>query len=124
MHQPSLQISMFSASASPSPSAAKAPSCLTLVRLPARLDVSQTAEVLGFQPHDIAILVAGKLLKPLGRPAANSIRYFATVFIFQLSQDPEWLDKATRIISQHWRKKNQKVRRKSTGLSGDSGGEM
>jgi hypothetical protein len=93
---------------------------LSLVRLPARLDVNQTAEVLGFQPHDIAILVAAKLLKPLGRPAANSVRYFATVYISELSQNPDWLDKATRVIGQHWQRKNYMARANRESVSNAS----
>jgi len=80
--------------------------CLNLIRLPARLDASQTALLLGFQPHDIPILVSAGLLKPLGRPAANSIRYFASVDIDRLREDRDWLDKATRTISRHWQEKN------------------
>jgi hypothetical protein len=37
-------------------------------RLPARLTAEQTAWVLGCQPHDVPILMAARLLKPLGHP--------------------------------------------------------
>jgi hypothetical protein len=84
--------------------------CLILYRLPARLDAAQTAALLGFQPHDIPVLTSSGLLKPLGRPAPNSIRYFAAVEIDRLREDREWLDKATRAIGRHWQEKNQTVR--------------
>ena len=41
-------------------------------RLPARLSTGETAVLLGFQEHDIAPLVAAKLLAPLGKPATNA----------------------------------------------------
>jgi len=46
-------------------------------RLPGRLNPSETALLLGLQEHDIAALVTAKLLVPLGKPAANSPKYFA-----------------------------------------------
>jgi len=51
---------------------------LTCNRLPARINVEQTAFLLGFAEHDIPILVRKKLLKPLGDPASNAPKYFAT----------------------------------------------
>ncbi len=36
--------------------------------LPARLD---TAQYLGFEPHEIPMLIAANLLNPLGKPARN-----------------------------------------------------
>ena len=48
-------------------------------RLPARLSTGETAVLLGFQEHDIAPLIAAKLLAPLGKPAPNAPKYFATV---------------------------------------------
>lgn len=78
-----------------------------LYRLPARLDAAQTAALLGFQPHDIPVLARLGLLKPLGRPAPNSVRYFAAVEIDSLREDREWLDKATRAIGRCWQEKNR-----------------
>ncbi len=75
-------------------------------QLPARLTVLQTAWVLNFQEHDIPVLVAAGLLKPLGNPAANGIKYFATVEVLALAKDPLWLGKATKAIRDHWRTKN------------------
>jgi hypothetical protein len=37
--------------------------------VPARLDATQTAWFLGFEPHEIPRLVTAGLLKPLGHPA-------------------------------------------------------
>ena len=45
-------------------------------RLPARLSTGETAVLLGFQEHDIAPLIAAKLLAPLGKPAPNAPEIF------------------------------------------------
>jgi hypothetical protein len=42
--------------------------------LPARLDAKLTALVLGFQEHDIPVLIAAKMLKPLGKPVPNATK--------------------------------------------------
>jgi len=85
-------------------------SILTAPRLPARLDTNQTAKLLGFAPEHIAILVAHDLLKPLGKPAANAPKYFATVEVEQRAEDSEWLHKATKTLSNHWAHKNRNRR--------------
>lgn len=82
--------------------------CLNLFRLPARLDGRQTASFLGFQPHDIPVLIAAKLLQPLGKPVANASKYFATCVLEELRSNPDWLDKASRTISRHWQAKNER----------------
>jgi hypothetical protein len=73
---------------------------------PARLTAEQAAWVLNCQAYDVAILVMARLLKPLGSPAANSVKFFATADILELSKDRTWLAKLTNTIGQHWREKN------------------
>ncbi len=80
--------------------------CLNVFRLPARLDARQTASLLGFQAHDIPVLVAAKLLDPLGKPVPNAPKYFATCVLEELRCNPDWLDRASRAVSRHWRAKN------------------
>jgi hypothetical protein len=80
---------------------------LTLVgQAPARLTVEQVAWVIGCQPHDVPILVSTKLLKPLGNPPPNGIKFFATADILELMKDRSWLAKITNTVCQHWHKKN------------------
>lgn len=79
-------------------------------RLPARLTTGEAAIVLGFQEHDIAPLVAAKLLTPLGKPAPNAPKYFASVDILTAAEDREWLSQATRTLSKHWHGKNERKR--------------
>jgi hypothetical protein len=77
-----------------------------LGQLPARLTAEQAAWVLNCQPHDVPILAAARLLKPLGNPAPNGVKYYATIEIVELAKDRTWLVKATNALNQHWQKKN------------------
>lgn len=77
-------------------------------RLPARLNTSEAALLLGFQEHDIPVLIAARLLTPLGKPAPNAPKYFAAVDVFAASQDREWLAKATMALAKRWREKNSR----------------
>jgi len=83
---------------------------------PARLTAEQAAWVLGCQAHDVPILVSSRLLKPLGNPAPNGIKFFATADILELVKDRSWLGKLTNTINQHWQKKN--AYQKSHSLNG------
>jgi len=74
--------------------------------LPARLDAKMTAEVLGFNEHDIPVLVTLGLLEPLGKPAQNARKWYARAQITQIAEDPKWLNKATNTLYQYWQKKN------------------
>jgi hypothetical protein len=75
-------------------------------RLPARLNVSETAVLLGFREHDIAALVSAKLLTPLGKPAQNGPKYFAAIEILRRCEDRTWLSEATRAVANYWLRKN------------------
>lgn len=83
---------------------------MLLGRLPARLNVEQTAWVLNCQAHDIPNLVSAKLLKPLGNPPQNGTKYFATKEVLEQTQDEKWLHRVTATISQHWQKRNARKR--------------
>jgi len=90
---------------------------LSWSRLPARLDVEQAAQVLGFLNHEISILISVGLLRPLGRPAPNGHKFFSTAEVLELSQDRAWLDKSTRAVATHWRERNQKLQTRTTSAS-------
>src|SRR5947207_10792831 len=66
---------------------------LSLPVLPGRLTPAEAAWRLGFEPDHITVLVSLGLLKPLGHPAASTIKYFASVEIEALRNDPKWLAK-------------------------------
>lgn len=87
---------------------------LTLLgQLPARLTVEQTAWVLNCQPHDIPILVAARLLKPLGNPPANGIKFFGTSDVLELAQDRNWLTKVSNAIYLHWHRQNARKKERA-----------
>lgn len=81
-----------------------------LGRPPVRLTVEQTAWVLNCQAHDIPILVGARLLRPLGNPPANGIKYFSTEEVLELAQDRSWLAKITNTVCLYWQKKNARKR--------------
>lgn len=85
-------------------------------QLPARLTVEQTAWVLNCQVHDVPILVAARLLKPLGNPPPNGIKFFATIELMELTKDRDWLTKATTAIHRYWREQNGRKKRAENRL--------
>ena len=86
-------------------------------QLPARLTAEQAAWVLNCQPHDESILVVARLLKPLGNPAPDSVKYCAAMEILELAKDRTWLTKVTNAVSQHWREKNLHKKSRSAALT-------
>ena len=79
---------------------------MLLGQLPARLTAEQAAWVLNCQPHDLPALVAANLLKPLGNPPANGIKFFATADLLEQIKDRNWLVRVSATIYQHWHTKN------------------
>jgi hypothetical protein len=79
---------------------------------PARLTAEQTAWAQNCQPHDVPILVAARLLKPLGNPPPNRVKYFASLEVQILTKDRTWLAKITNALNQHWRTKNGNKKRR------------
>jgi hypothetical protein len=86
---------------------------------PARLTAEQAAWMLNCQLHDIPVLIAARLLKPLGKPPANGIKFFATQDVIEAAKERNWLNKVTMTISQHWHKQNtaKKNRVRNDGAS-------
>ena len=94
---------------------------LTLLgQLPVRLTAEQAAWVLNCQAHDVPILVATRLLKPLGNPPLNGVKFFATADVLELCRDRAWLVKMTNAVCQHWQRQN--VRRKGRSVTSSPSG--
>src|ERR1700722_9966519 len=87
---------------------------LNLRTPPARILVEEAAWHLGFAPHDIPVLVRAGLLKPLGHPPSSATKYFATATIQRLSDDVNWLSRASDAIVRHWQVKNERSRKKKS----------
>jgi hypothetical protein len=79
---------------------------LSLRNLPARLTMQQVAWLLGFNPADVTALVAARLLKPLGNPPKTGSKYFASITVAELRNNPAWLAKASDAIVRYWQDKN------------------
>ncbi len=95
---------------------------MLLGQLPARLTAEQAAWVLNCQPHDIPVLVSSRLIKPLGNPPPNGIKFFATADLLELVKDRNWLVRVTSNINQHWHKKN--AAKKNRSLIGSTNGHV
>jgi hypothetical protein len=78
--------------------------------VPARLDATQAAWFLGFEPQEIPMFVAAGSLKPLGHPARNSTKFFATETLEQFRRDEKWLARASDAIASYWRERNARRR--------------
>ncbi len=96
---------------------------LTLLgQLPARLTAEQAAWVLNCQAHDVPILVGARLLKPLGNPPPNSVKFFAMHEVMEQAKDRTWLAKVTNALNQHWQNKNAAKRKQSARIVGERPG--
>ncbi len=83
---------------------------LSLVQLPGRLTVQQAAFYLGFSETDIMVLVEAGLLRPLGTPPRNGVKYFSAAVLEQFRGDQKFLSRASDAIYRHWRVKNSRKR--------------
>ena len=54
--------------------------------------------------------MTARLLKPLGNPSQNSVKFFAAVDVLELLRDRSWLHKMTQVINQHWQQQNARKR--------------
>jgi hypothetical protein len=64
------------------------------------------AKLLNCTTDDIAILVSAGKLRALDKPKPNAVKYFSSIELITLLANRDWLDEATKTISQHWRRKN------------------
>jgi hypothetical protein len=69
--------------------------------LPARLLAEQVAKLLNCSTEDVAILVSAGKLRALSKPRPNAVKFFSSIELIGLLADPDWLDEATKTISQN-----------------------
>ena len=83
---------------------------------PARLTAQQAGWLLGFEAHEMRILVAGGKIKPAGKGSSNR-SLFAWVDVEGRVRDENWINEATLVIQQYWRQKNAgKANGKTVGM--------
>ena len=75
---------------------------------PACVGMEEAAAIFGWPNYYLPFLVRAGHLKPLGKPAQNARKWFATVELERMGRDPEWLDKAVRIVEKRIRDMNEK----------------
>jgi len=79
---------------------------LSLRQLPARVNSEQAGWLIGCQPHDIPVLVAAKLVKPLGNPPMNGSKYFFTAEVQEACKDRIGLVRVTKAVQDNWARRN------------------
>ena len=81
---------------------------LNLKTQPERLTAEEAAWMLGFSAHEIPILIAQGLLKPLGHPAHNGPTQCLGAMLKDLERDEKWHGKAADAVMEYWRHKNSR----------------
>ena len=81
-------------------------------RWPACVGVEEAGKIFGWPLYFFPLLLRSGHLKPLGRPAQNGRKWFASVELERLSQDKDWLDRAIRIVEKHVHEANLKQKGK------------
>jgi hypothetical protein len=85
--------------------------------------VADAAILLNVGEHDIPVLVSGGLLKPLGHPQPNAVKYFATVDLLERADDRAWLSQMCDTIYEYWSMKNANAKtRRRIGSRGSQNG--
>jgi len=88
------------------------PATATNRHRPACVGAEDAAAMFGWPAYYLPFLMRAGHLKPLGKPPQNARKWFATVEIERLGCDPEWLDKAIRIVEKQIQEMNRKQRDK------------
>ncbi len=79
---------------------------LNLRTKPGKVTAEEAAWHLGFLTHEIPMLMAAGLLQPLGEPAENGVKFFASNDLDKLNQDRAWLSKACNVVVKYWKERN------------------
>jgi hypothetical protein len=97
---------------------------LNLVSPPARMNASEAAWKLGFEPDHIPILVSAGLLKPVGNIPPGGVKFFLRSVIEQNMNDDKWMTKASEAVRLKFKEKNERAasnRARRRSLSATSG---
>jgi hypothetical protein len=78
--------------------------------------------LLNRQPHDVPVLLVAKLLKPLGNPPQNSVKFCCELEVLDQVKDRTWLAKVSNSLNLHWQKRNtaEKIRL-TESIAGENG---
>jgi hypothetical protein len=78
-------------------------------RLPARLTIEQVASLLGFQVYEILILVRLGKIKCVNHQSRNSRKYFHGQYILRLSEEYDFIEKASKLVAKTVRENNRQA---------------
>jgi hypothetical protein len=102
------------------------PNAYSLSIFGARKDIQRLGDsirpgmrVLLYMADELEVEAILDLLSPLGKPVPNARKYFARICVAELAEDINWLAKATKVISEHWQKKNASRKNKEEASSKD-----
>lgn len=83
-----------------------------LAQFPACMTMDQVAQVVGLAPHNIPVLVQAGLLRPLGHPQPNGVKYFSKTSVAAKCFDEQWLARAVDVVARYWQAKNARRKRR------------
>ena len=89
-------------------------------RLPGRVNAEEAARLIGCKQHDISALIRLKLLKLLGGPQRNTVKYFASIRLLAGCQDEAWLSRVTVALAKSRQKPIKDSREQHGGDKGDT----
>jgi hypothetical protein len=79
--------------------------------------MEDAAVLFGWPNYYLPFLVRAGHLKPLGEPAQNARKWFASVEIERMSNDMDWLDKAICIVEKQIQEMNRQQKSKEPEAS-------
>jgi hypothetical protein len=74
--------------------------------LPAIVGDAEVARILGMHEDWLSLLEAKGHLRSLGGRGRGCQRFYASCYVVALKQDEEWLDRAVKLVRNHFRTKN------------------
>ncbi len=86
---------------------------LSLPRFPALITLLEACWLLGLAEHQGKILVARGMLVSAGKRRLRKGRLFVSVYVLELANDRDWLNKAKDTLSAHW--EQARARKMQTG---------
>jgi hypothetical protein len=89
---------------------------LKLPRLPARLTTEEAAFLLRIEEQDIPWIVDAGILSPCGQPAHKAQKWYSTVDVLTLMENPDKLSEMTQVISGRWAEKNARRPKNKNGV--------
>ena len=72
--------------------------------------MEEVAAMFGWPDYYVPFLISAGHLMPLGKPAQNARKWFASVEIERMCNNPDWLDKAIRIVEKQIQEMNKRQR--------------